>query len=322
MLGRSLSWSISLVTLLLMGLISTGVHYMTRKIARGPEYSVGVYVSDMIGQIRVCAKNCVEIPKVKDMLPVTPQGWTSRDFDRADLPLVTGIAPKPETDPNNAVTAETVGASGMLALAVAGSMYSADINRRATTYIKGDEIVIFSITYKKAALFNGIGGDQLAMMFAVQNMIDQGTPYVRVDDLVFELKPEKNDGAARRFVANYGTQLDFEVLTNATDESFAEILKGLDIAGLKLMLSDHPSNQGVEVPAATAVDEQQAPIASAGAGFLKGLFGSEDPPAAAAAAEVAAQPDGTTTKPEAGFAPSCSGDKGFKHCDVAAEPTP
>jgi hypothetical protein len=320
MLGRSLGLSIWLVSLLMMGLMSTGVHYMTRKIARGPEYSVGTYVSDMIGNISICSKNCVEIPKVKDMLPVTPEGWTARDFDKADLPLVTGIAPKPvEPNPDNPMSAENAGAGGMLALAMVGSMYSDKFDRRARTYIKGDEIVIFSISYRKAALFNGIGGDQLAMMFEMESMMEMPSPYVRVDDLVFNLKPSDTDGTARRLVAHYGPQFDFEILTNANDDALAEVLKGMDIAGLKLMLSDHPSNEGVEAAATTAVDAAQTPIAGSGGGFLKGLFGE----AAATTAEAAAPAEaGTGAKPEAGFAPACSGDKGFKHCDVTGEPTP
>ena len=316
MLGRSLSLSITLVSLLLMGLISAGVHYMSRKIARGPDYSVGVYVSDMLANISICSKNCVEIPKAKDMLPVTPAGWTSRELADTDYELVTGVKrPEKKVNPDDPFAPQNLGAAGLLSLAMAKSMVGSGVDRRDMTYIKGDEVVIVTLIYKKSALLNGIGGDQLAMMFEIQQMSERTTPYVRADDLVFHLYAKPEPGGARRFVAHMGSQIDITLFTNAKDESIAEILKGLDIAGLKMMLADHPSNADV-APAADAVDPAQQPVDSgAGGGWMArlGLGGGTASPAPEAAATAGTPP------PEAGFKPACSGDKGFKHCAVTGD---
>lgn len=273
-----------------IALIAIGaVDFTSRHAQHGPGYGLLAYVDDLAGLAGVDLGLGDRDPRLADLAPVAPEGWTVAGFVPNDLAMVMGRAPAPVEDPN----ASTILALAPLALA-------GGVSTELRTYRRGENgpEVLLALRHRSGTAVRRIGEDRVDAALARDA---GGFEFARVGGLAFaETRNPAYDGA-RRFSAHIGRQVDIELVADADDATILAVLGGLDIAGLN---------------AAT-----DAPVPGLGeAGYDPDAAQPEADPAAmaeAAPSGIAAWFGGSKADKPKAFSASCAKDKGFKRCSVS-----
>lgn len=275
--------------------------------------------------------------RLADMLPKAPEGWTVRPVESAD---VEGFLPK------NGKKADKAALAAVRAMAAGDAGKGTEV--AALTYEKGDrKLIVKAIRYPNV-IFTSFMAMQQRMELQMQSAEFRGTEFatVRGLDVTEDLLPEGFRG--RIFFADVGAQIQLRVLApkRMQDEELVPFLETLHVKAMNAGVVDKVEGLG-EVPvivlasaldgaereayladvaaraateaarteaeraAAEAAQAATAPSEAAsdgGGGFLSGLFGGGEDPAAAAADTKAAE--------KSAKAACATGKDGVKRCTV------
>ncbi len=179
-------------------------------------------------------------PHLATYVPDPPPGWTIRDADDADYSSLTGRPPIVWSDINSAIAEiETKMAAH---LATQRDLRSRDRGFEAAhvTFESGDMMVMLSMRYLPARVFDGPQGGAFALLQDLMRGLCTAEyaaeEFAVVSGLPFEISDVAGAEDARRINAFLGPQIDIEILTNTDDAAVMEILSLLNIAALNQML--------------------------------------------------------------------------------------
>lgn len=272
--------------------------------------------------------------KLADMLPKPPEGWKVRPVEAGDTD---GFLPK------NSKKADKAGVAAVAAMAKGEAGSGVEV--AALTYEKGDrKLIVKAIRYPNV-IFTSFMAMQQRMELQMQTAEFRGTEFatVRGLDVTEDLLPEGFRG--RMFFADVGAQIQLRVLApkRMKDEELVPFLETLHVKAMNAGVVDKVEGLG-DVPvivlasaldgaereayladvaaraateaARTEAERTEAEAAQAaespvegdtGGGFLSGLFGGSDDPAAAT------EPKAVEKSAKAACA---TGKDGVKRCTV------
>ena len=252
--------------------------------------------------------------KLADMLPNPPEGWKARPVEAGDID---GFLPK------SSKNADKKGVAAVKAMA--GGAAGSGVEVAALTFQKGDRKVIVKAIRYPNVIFTSPASMPQRLELQAMTAEFRGTEFatVRGLDVTEDLLPEGFRG--RMFLADVGAQIHLRILApkRMTDAELLPFLETLHVKAMNAGVVDKAEGLG-EVPVivlasalegderdsyladvaaraasdaakieagrieAQAAEAQAAQKVDTGSGFLGGLFGGGEEPAAEAKAEAPA----------------------------------
>lgn len=200
--------------------------------ARGPELSLGDYVSDLPN--RVFKTNAAELERpILSYLPPADgaSGWARAEMTEADYLLL--LPPQVQDSlPNPDRTSKVLAFN----YRVRNTVVYDDTTRETHTYMRGDDTVILNVLWSDAARQKGFsGGLRSAMQDGKRPNLDLMPVFLTAQGLSFHQRGDGDDGITH-LTAQIGRQVDITLATNLAPDALASFLQGLDIAGLNARL--------------------------------------------------------------------------------------
>ena len=202
------------------------------------ELSLTAYVGGFSDRIADAMRGEPPAPTVADAMPVVLDGWTARAAVEGDYDTLTQIVPDEPTAVERDLARVEAEIQSSVAFQIVQAQQTRGIEREMIVFERGDDMMMVSIIFRPARIFNQIGGAQLEIMQDILNIIPDQESFGNVGGLDFLVSPVKGSTNARQIVGHLSRQVDVTVITNSDDIAAREVLSEVDLVLLNGMVEE------------------------------------------------------------------------------------